>query len=128
VSLPAGTLGLLALAGEHADLTVSDDVDVLVLDDASPTARFSGLVGAQPLDQASPGLFARTRMAAALEIYETAPAARPRPAADGGLVTPRPIDVPSVQATLGLWTSCWAGCAWSGRSTAPDSGRTCCSA
>ena len=72
MSLPAGTLGLLALAGEHADLTVSDDVDVLVLDDASPTARFSGLVGAQPLDQASPGLFARTRMAAALEFYETA--------------------------------------------------------
>jgi len=71
MSLPAGTLGLLAPAGEHADLTVSDDVDVLVLDDASPTARFSGLVGAQPLDQASPGLFPHTRIAAALEFYET---------------------------------------------------------
>jgi predicted nucleotidyltransferase len=46
VSLPAGTHGLLALVGELADLTASDDVDVLVLDDASPTARFSGLVGA----------------------------------------------------------------------------------
>lgn len=72
VSLPAGTDGLLALVGELADLTVSDDVDVLVLDDASPTARFSGLVGAQPLYEASPGLFARTQMAAALEFYETA--------------------------------------------------------
>ncbi len=72
VSLSAGTHGLPALAGEHADLTVSDDVDLLVVDDASQTARFSGLVGAQPLYQASPGLFARTRMAAALECYETA--------------------------------------------------------
>ncbi len=72
VSLPAGTHGLLALVGELADLTASDDVDVLVLDDASPTARFSGLVGAQPLYEASAGLFARTQMAAALEFYETA--------------------------------------------------------
>jgi predicted nucleotidyltransferase len=72
VSLPAGTHGLLALVGELADVTVSDDVDVLVLDDASPTARFSGLVGAQPLYEASAGLFARTQMAAALEFYETA--------------------------------------------------------
>ena len=72
MSLPAGTHGLLAPAGEHADLTVSDDVDVLVIDDASPTARFSGLVGAQPPHQASPGVFARTQMAAALECYETA--------------------------------------------------------
>ena len=39
VSLPAGTDGLLALVGELADLTASDDVDVLVIDDASPTAR-----------------------------------------------------------------------------------------
>jgi predicted nucleotidyltransferase len=72
VSLPAGTHGLLALLGELADLTASDDVDVLVLDGASPTARFSGLVGAQPLYEASAGLFARTQMAAALEFYETA--------------------------------------------------------
>ena len=72
VSLPAGSHRLLALLGELADLTASDDVDVLVLDDASPTARFSGLVGAHPLYQASSGLFARTQMAAALEFYETA--------------------------------------------------------
>jgi predicted nucleotidyltransferase len=72
VSLPAGTHGLLTLMGELADLTASDDVDVLLLDAASPTARFSGLVGAQPLYEASPGLFARTQMAAALEFYETA--------------------------------------------------------
>jgi predicted nucleotidyltransferase len=72
VSLRAGTHGLLALVGELADLTASDDVDVLVLDAASPTARFSGLVGAHPLYEASAGLFARTQMAAALEFYETA--------------------------------------------------------
>jgi hypothetical protein len=47
-------------------------VDLLVLDGASPTARFHGLVGAQPLYEAAPGLFARTQMAAALEFYETA--------------------------------------------------------
>ena len=51
---------------------VARGVDVLVLDDASPTARFSGPVGAHPLYEASPGLFARTQMAAALEFYETA--------------------------------------------------------
>ncbi|MCV2488262.1 hypothetical protein OF117_02715 [Geodermatophilus sp. YIM 151500] len=72
VSLPAGTHGLLELVGELADLTASDDVDVLVLDGASPTARFAGLVGAEPLHEASAGLFARTQMAAALEFYETA--------------------------------------------------------
>ncbi|TFV62255.1 hypothetical protein E4P41_07750 [Geodermatophilus sp. DF01-2] len=72
VSLAAGTHGLLALVGDLADLTDSDDVDVLVLDGASPTARFAGLVGAQPLYEASAGLFARTQMAAALEFYETA--------------------------------------------------------
>jgi predicted nucleotidyltransferase len=72
VSLPAGSHGLLALVGDLADLTASDDVDVLVLDGASPTARFAGLVGARPLYEASPGLFARTQMAAALEFYETA--------------------------------------------------------
>ena len=72
MSLPAGTHGLLALVGELAGLTASDDVDVLVLDGASPTARFFGLVGARPLYEASPGLFARTQMAAALEFYETA--------------------------------------------------------
>ncbi|WP_072916318.1 nucleotidyltransferase family protein [Geodermatophilus obscurus] len=72
VSLPAGTQGLLALVGDLADLTASDDVDVLVLYGASPTARFSGLVGARPLYEASASLFARTQMAAALEFYETA--------------------------------------------------------
>ncbi|WP_147263026.1 nucleotidyltransferase family protein [Geodermatophilus sp. TF02-6] len=72
VSLPAGSHGLVALVGDLADLTASDDVDLLVLDGASPTARFSGLVGVHLLYEASPGLFARTQMAAALEFYETA--------------------------------------------------------
>jgi predicted nucleotidyltransferase len=72
VSLPTGTHGLLALVEDLADLTAGDAVDLLVLEGASPTARFAGLVGAQPLYEASPGLFARTQMAAALEFYETA--------------------------------------------------------
>ncbi|MPQ96451.1 hypothetical protein GB931_00635 [Modestobacter sp. I12A-02628] len=72
VSLPHGSRTLLALHGALADLTGSDAVDVLVLDGAGPTARFAGLVGAQPLYEARPGLFATTQMAAALEFYETA--------------------------------------------------------
>lgn len=72
VSLPTGAHELLGVVGELADLTESDDVDLLVLDGASPTARFSGLVGAEPLYEASPGVFARTQMAAALEFYDTA--------------------------------------------------------
>ncbi|WP_409331868.1 nucleotidyltransferase family protein [Trujillonella humicola] len=72
VSLPAGTHTVVALIGELADLTAGDDVDLLVLDGASPTARFAGLVEGEPLYEASAGLFARTQMAAALEFYETA--------------------------------------------------------
>jgi predicted nucleotidyltransferase len=72
VSFTRGTHELLGLLEDLADLTGSDDVDLLVLDGASPTARFHGLVGAQPLYEAAPGLFARTQMAAALEFYETA--------------------------------------------------------
>lgn len=72
VALSDGTTDLVGLVGGLADLTASDDVDLLVLDDASPTARFHGLVGAEPLFEAEPGLFARTQMAAALEFYETA--------------------------------------------------------
>ncbi len=72
VSLPDGSATLLVLYEALADLTASDLVDVLVLDGAGPTARFAGLVGAQPLYEARPGLFATTQMAAALEYYETA--------------------------------------------------------
>ena len=63
---------VLVLLDDLSVLTGSDDVDLLVLDGAPPTARFAGLVGAQPLYEESPGLFARTQMAAALEFYETA--------------------------------------------------------
>lgn len=72
VSLSHGSRVLLALVEDLADLTHSDDVDLLVLDGASPTARFNGLLGAEPLYEAEPGLFTRTQMAAALEFYETA--------------------------------------------------------
>jgi predicted nucleotidyltransferase len=72
VSVARGTYELLGFLEDLADLTGSDDVDLLVLDGASPTARFHGLVGAHPLYEATPGLFARTQMAAALEFYETA--------------------------------------------------------
>lgn len=56
---------LVALSGTEA-------IDLMVLDDASPTARFNGLVGALPLYEDEPGLWARTQMAAAGEFFDTA--------------------------------------------------------
>lgn len=69
---PAPGAAMLGLVDGLALLTGTDDVDLLVLDGASPTARRNGLVGALPLVEAEAGLFARTQMAAALEFYETA--------------------------------------------------------
>jgi predicted nucleotidyltransferase len=53
------------------ELTGTEQVDVMVLDRATPTARFAGLVEAAPLYEAEPGQWARAQMAAALEFYET---------------------------------------------------------
>ena len=53
-------------------LTGIDTVDVMVLDDASPTARRNATVGVLPLYEADPGLFARTQIAAMLEFMDTA--------------------------------------------------------
>lgn len=46
-------------------------VDLMVLDDAEPAARFNGLVGAVPLYEDEPGRWARTQMAAAGEVFDT---------------------------------------------------------
>lgn len=56
--------GLVALAGTEL-------VDLMVLDDATPVARFNALVGALPLHQTEEGLWARTQMAAAGEVFDT---------------------------------------------------------
>lgn len=63
--------GAVALMAGLVDLTGEDSIDLMVLNRASPTARRNGLVGAIPLYEAEPGLFARTQMAAAIEFYET---------------------------------------------------------
>ena len=59
------------LVKDLMELTGTDDVDVLVLDGASPTARFAGLVNCTPLFESEDGEWARAQMAAALEFYET---------------------------------------------------------
>ena len=56
---------LLALSG-------IDEVDLLVLDGASPTARRNALVGVIPLYEASPGDYARLQVSAMLEFMDTA--------------------------------------------------------
>lgn len=55
---------LIALAGTEA-------VDLMVLNDASPSARFNGLVGATPLFEDEPGRWAVTQMAAAGAVFDT---------------------------------------------------------
>jgi predicted nucleotidyltransferase len=59
------------VVAELMDLTGTDRVDVLVLDRATPTARFAGLVDGTPLYEAEAGEWACAQMAAALEFYET---------------------------------------------------------
>lgn len=52
-------------------LTGFDAVDLLVLDDADPTARRNATVGVLPLYEAEAGAYAHTQMAAVLEFLET---------------------------------------------------------
>lgn len=54
------------------DLLGTDDVDVMLLDRATPTARFAGLVEALPLYESTPGAWATAQMTAVVEFYETA--------------------------------------------------------
>jgi hypothetical protein len=60
-----------ALVVDLMELAGTDAVDVLVLNSASPVARFAGLVEALPLWEATTGAWASAQMAAALEFYET---------------------------------------------------------
>lgn len=53
------------------ELVGADEVDLLVLDQASPTARCHGLVEAVPVYEDLAGRFAHTQLAAALVFYET---------------------------------------------------------
>jgi predicted nucleotidyltransferase len=71
VSLEGQAPATLQVLDALVALTGVETIDLMVLDGASPTARRNGLVGALPLFEAEPGLFARTQMAAAIEFYET---------------------------------------------------------
>jgi predicted nucleotidyltransferase len=62
---------LLELLEELVALSGTELVDLMVLDDAEPAARFNGLVGALPLYEDEPGRWAQTQMAAAGEVFDT---------------------------------------------------------
>lgn len=62
---------LLALLDDLSRLTGSDDLDLLVLDDAGPVARERALVGGLALFESEPSAYARAQMAAMLELMDT---------------------------------------------------------
>ncbi|MGV1007199.1 MAG: nucleotidyltransferase family protein [Dermatophilaceae bacterium] len=62
---------LLALLDELYQLTRYEGFDVLDLARAGPLARERALVGAVPLHEARPGLFANTQIAAIMERLDT---------------------------------------------------------
>lgn len=63
---------LLAFIADLADLTRSDDLDVMVLNRAGPVARERGLVGCLALYESAPGAYAQAQMAAVGERLDTA--------------------------------------------------------
>lgn len=65
-------LDLLALIADLAELTRSDDLDVMLLNRAGPVARERGLVGCLALYESVPGAYANAQMAAVGERLDTA--------------------------------------------------------
>ena len=61
----------VALINDLMDLLSTEAVDLMLLDRATPTGRFSGLVEARPLYETASGVWANAQMAAAVEFYET---------------------------------------------------------
>lgn len=68
---PGACGDVLAVLDELAGLTGSDDVDLLVLDDAGPVARERALVGSIALFESRPGAYAEAQMAAICERMDT---------------------------------------------------------
>jgi predicted nucleotidyltransferase len=62
---------LLALLDDLVELAGTEDVDLLVLDDAGPVARERALVGCVPLYESAAGEYALAQMAAMTERMET---------------------------------------------------------
>lgn len=63
---------VLALLDELSRLTGSDDLDLMVLDDADPVARERALVDCLPLYESEPSAYARAQVAAMGERMDTA--------------------------------------------------------
>lgn len=68
---PGHRRDLLALLDELIRLTGSDDIDLLVLDDAGPVARERALVGCVALYESESGAYANAQMAAMCERMDT---------------------------------------------------------
>lgn len=62
---------VLALLDDLSRLTGSDDVDLLVLDDAGPVARERALVGCLALYESEQSAYALTQVAAMLDRMDT---------------------------------------------------------
>jgi predicted nucleotidyltransferase len=62
---------VLELHDRLSRLTGSDDVDLLVLDDAGPVARERALVGCEALFESEPGAFANAQMTAMCQRMDT---------------------------------------------------------
>ncbi|MBA3278923.1 MAG: nucleotidyltransferase domain-containing protein [Geodermatophilaceae bacterium] len=68
---PGGTPDDLRTLEQLSDLAGTDQIDLLVLDRATPTARRNAVVPALPLFESEPGAFASFQMAAIGEYLET---------------------------------------------------------
>lgn len=62
---------VLAVLDELSRLTGSDDLDLMVLDDAGPVARERALVGCLALHESEPMAYANAQMAAMCERMDT---------------------------------------------------------
>lgn len=66
----------LDLVNELVAITGTEQVDLMVLDEADPIARFNATAGALPMYEDAPMRWGDTQMAYAGEVYDTEPLRR----------------------------------------------------